>query len=228
LHLERQLSIILPMYGRLAIHRGPAFRASRGTALVAIGVLHAGLLALALHQRVLRAEAPPAMVSISLLTPERAATPRVPSTPTPRFEMPTDVLLPPPEVAWDDSEAAPPTAITASYETATPQIAPQPIAVETSAPVQISEARYLRAPVLRYPPAALAARREGSVGLRVLVAEDGHVIEVIVERSSGFAPFDEAACSAIRAALFKPYTVNGQPRTVLVRIPIDFTLKRRG
>ena len=82
--------------------------------------------------------------------------------------------------------------------------------------------------MLRYPPAALSARREGSVGLRVLVGEDGRVIEVVVERPSGYAPFDEAACSAVRAALFKPYTVNGEPRVVLVRIPIDFTLKRRG
>ena len=75
---------------------------------------------------------------------------------------------------------------------------------------------------------ALAARREGSVGLRVLVGEDGRVIDVVVERPSGFAPFDEAACNAVRAALFRPYTVNGEPQVVVIRIPIDFTLKRRG
>lgn len=216
------------MYGRLAIHRGPAFRASRGTALVGIAALHAGLLALAFHQRAARVESAPALVSISLLAPVRAATPRVPVEPALRFEAPPEVVLLPAEFAWDASEEAPSTAISAAVERALPPAPPQPVVAEASAPLLISEAQYLRAPVLRYPPAALAARREGSVGLRVLVDEGGRVIEVIVERSSGFAPFDEAACSAVRAAVFKPYTVNGQPRTVLVRIPIDFTLKRRG
>jgi periplasmic protein TonB len=216
------------MYGRLAIHRGPAFRASRGTALVAIAALHAGLLALALHHRAARIDSAPAMVSISLLTPQRTATPEVPAEQAPRFDTPREVVLLPPEFAWDTSEEAPATAISAAVEPAMPPAPPQPVVAEASAPLLISEAQYLRAPVLRYPPAALAARREGSVGLRVMVDEGGRVIEVIVERSSGFAAFDEAACSAVRAAVFKPYTVNGQARTVLVRIPIDFTLKRRG
>jgi periplasmic protein TonB len=216
------------MYGRLAIHRGPAFRASRGTAVAAIVLLHAGLLALALHQRVHRSESAPALVSISFLTPERAATPEVPVELAPRFEAPPEVVLLPADFAWDASDEPASTTITAYVEPATSRTAPQPAIAEVSAPLLISKAQYLRAPVLRYPQAALAARREGSVGLRVLVDEGGRVVEVIVERSSGFAPFDEAACSAVRAALFKPYTVNGQPQIVLVRIPIDFTLKRRG
>jgi periplasmic protein TonB len=62
----------------------------------------------------------------------------------------------------------------------------------------------------------------------VVVGTDGRVIDLLVEQSSGFGPFDEAACSAVRAALFKPYTVNGEPRVVLVRIPINFSLRRRG
>ena len=215
------------MYGSLAIHRGSAFRVSRGAALVAIAVLHAGLLALALQRHNSRIEAAQSLVSISLLTPERAPVREQPVEVVPRFEAPAEALLMPPEFNWESSEPPSPAAITVAVEPVVPQVAPQP-ATGISAPLLISEAQYLRAPVLRYPPAALAARREGSVGLRVMVDEGGRVIEVVVERSSGFGPFDEAACSAVRAALFKPYTVNGQPRIVSVRIPVDFTLKRRG
>jgi protein TonB len=144
----------------------------------------------------------------------------------PRFEIPTQAVLLPPQFPTDIADPVPESAVTAAFQ---PVATDPPQAVATYvAPLQISQAEYLRPPVLRYPPAALAARREGTVGLRVLVSEGGRVLEVMVERPSGFAPFDEAACSAVRGALFKPYTVNGEPRTVLVHIPIDFTLKRRG
>jgi periplasmic protein TonB len=216
------------MYGSLAIHRGPAFRASRGTALLAIGVLHVGLLALALQQRINSVAPEPAIISISLLSAER---PRVSQMMThalvPRLDAPAQVVLLPPELAWEASEEPSATTLAAAIQPATPS-ASQMAQTRSGSPLQISQAQYLRAPVLRYPPAALSARREGSVGLRVLVGEDGRVIEVVVERPSGYAPFDEAACNAVRAALFKPYTVNGEPRVVLVRIPIDFTLQRRG
>jgi protein TonB len=162
-----------------------------------------------------------------LISPQtRAAASTVPLSSTPRFEVPMQPVLMPPEFTIDIADAQPDSAVTAAVPPAA-QILPQ-AAIAHTIPLQISQAEYLRAPVLAYPRAALAARREGSVGLRVLVGEDGRVLEVMVERPSGFAPFDEAACSAVRAALFRPYTVNGEPRTVLVRIPIDFTLKRRG
>jgi protein TonB len=217
------------MHSRLAIHRGSAFRASRGAALAAIGILHAGLLALALQQHFEPAEPESVVVSISLLTAQQPRITRpVPVAAAPRLEMPTQSLLVPAEFAWNSIEDQPAASIAAAFEPAPPQAVPQPTEARAVAPLQISQAQYLRAPVLRYPPAALSARREGSVGLRVLVGQDGRVIEVDVERSSGYAPFDEAACSAVRAALFKPYAVNGEPRVVLVRIPVDFTLKRRG
>jgi protein TonB len=193
---------------------------------VAIGVLHAGALALAVYQRTVRVEEAPVLVSVSLLTPDRPRSPPAPEVPAPRLEMPAQVVLLP-ELAWEPSDEAP-SINTFSAAPEQPQPALQPVVARSTAPLQISQAEYLRAPVLRYPPAALSARREGSVGLRVLVGEDGHVMDVVVERSSGYAPFDEAARAAVSAALFKPYTVNGEPRIVLVRIPIDFTLRRRG
>lgn len=215
------------MHGSLAIHRGPAFRASRGAALVAIGVLHAGALAVALYQRSVRIEEAPVLVSVSLLSPDRPRDLPAPEAPAPRLEAPSQVILVP-DLAWEPAEEAPTstTLLTAVSEPSPPAL--QPLVARSTTPLQISQAEYLRAPVLRYPPAALSARREGSVGLKVLVGEDGHVMDVVVERSSGYAPFDEAARAAVSAALFKPYTVNGEPRIVLVRIPIDFTLKRRG
>lgn len=218
---------MLPMQGSLAIQRGPAFQASRAAALVAIGVLHAGLLALALQQRQPPPQAEAVVVSVSLI---RAELPRVvpamPRASEPTLAIPAQAVLLPADVDWESTEETPASAITTAVLPATPQVT-QP-ETPPGAPLLITQAQYLRAPVLRYPPAALSARREGSVELRVLVAEDGRVTEVTVERSSGYAPFDDAACSAVRAALFKPYRVNGEPRSVLVRIPIDFTLKRRG
>jgi protein TonB len=217
------------MQGRLAIHRGRGFWGSRGAALAGIGLLHAGLLAVALQQRDVRREMEPMLVSVSLLTPRAAEPTRMVPSPQLRLEMPKDVVLLPPELSvenHDDPESAT-TAITAMSAPAAPDPAPV-VEPARSEPIQVTRADYLRPPMPRYPPTALAARREGSVGLRVLVGEDGRVIDVVVERPSGFAPFDEAACNAVRAALFRPYTVNGQPRIVMIRIPIDFTLKRRG
>jgi periplasmic protein TonB len=216
------------MQGRLGIHRGSKFWSSRGAVLAGILVLHAGILALALKHRAHLAEPDAELVSISFLTVEPARARPAPQEMAPRLVTPTQAVWIPSEIAWEASEEPPVRAITVALQPVPSSPAPSTTAVETGVPLQISVAQYLRAPVLSYPPAALSARREGSVGLRVVVGTDGRVIDLLVEQSSGFGPFDEAACSAVRAALFKPYTVNGEPRVVLVRIPINFSLRRRG
>jgi periplasmic protein TonB len=224
----RETPIILLMQGSLGIHRGSRFWSSRGTALAAIALMHGGLLALALQHRLNPVEPEAGLVAISLLAPAPRRERPAPTQTAPRLETPVQAELPPPELDWKSSEEPPVNTITAIRPPPLAQAMPSPAPADAGAPLQISVAQYLRAPVPRYPPAALSARREGSVGLRVVVGTDGRVIDVRVEQSSGFGPFDEAACSAVRAALFKPYTVNGEPRVVLVRIPIDFTLRRRG
>jgi periplasmic protein TonB len=218
------------MQGSLGIHRGSRFWSSRGAVLAAIVLMHGGLLALALQHRLNPVEPEAGLVAISLLAPTPTPTQErpAPTQTAPRLETPVQAELPPPELDWESSEEPPVNTITAIRPPALAQAMPSNAPADVGAPLQISVAQYLRPPVLRYPPAALSARREGSVGLQVLVGMDGRVIDVRVEQSSGFGPFDEAACSAVRTALFKPYTVNGEPRVVLVRIPFDFTLRRRG
>ena len=200
------------MAGSLAIHRGRPFWGPRGVAVAAIAVLHAGLLALALQQRLQIPAPAPSRVSISLFAPEPTQAAAAPQMPAPRLDSPTLALLLPPEPAWEVTESATTSAPTVALEPVVAESAPRAAEPRASAPLEISRAEYLRAPAPRYPPVALAARREGSVGLRVLVGADGRVIDVVVERPSGFAPFDEAACNAVRTALFRPYTVNGEPQ----------------
>jgi TonB family protein len=63
-----------------------------------------------------------------------------------------------------------------------------------------------------YPPAALAARIEGTVTLGLLVTEDGKVRESVVRHSSGNASLDETARSALAKCRFEPGTVNGSAK----------------
>lgn len=63
-----------------------------------------------------------------------------------------------------------------------------------------------------YPPAALAARVEGTVTLAFLVRGDGTARETVVRKSSGDASLDEAARAALARCRFQPGTVNGAPK----------------
>lgn len=62
-------------------------------------------------------------------------------------------------------------------------------------------------------PAALArgARPEGTVTLRMYVAESGQVAQTKVQKSSGSADLDKAALEFVKAFKFSPYVVNSKP-----------------
>ena len=59
--------------------------------------------------------------------------------------------------------------------------------------------------------------------LRVLVDAFGRPAQIRVEHSSGFARLDDAARTAVKKALFRPYEVNGVAHPAQVLIPIEFT-----
>jgi protein TonB len=86
--------------------------------------------------------------------------------------------------------------------------------------------QYLKRPAPSYPAYSRRAGETGRVLVRVLIDEKGDPLRLELQESSGFARLDDSAMSAIRAARFKPYTEDGQPRSVWVLIPIVFDLEK--
>jgi periplasmic protein TonB len=85
---------------------------------------------------------------------------------------------------------------------------------------------YLVPPAPRYPPASRRLREEGEVLVRVLIDADGRPVELNLLRSSGHSRLDDAALSAVRAAIFRPYVSSGRARAAYVRVPVEFALRR--
>jgi TonB family protein len=74
-----------------------------------------------------------------------------------------------------------------------------------------------------YPPAALAAKIQGSVELHMTVDTTGQVVRARV--SDGPPELAQAAADAVRRWRFHPYTVNGQPQPFRTTTVIDFKLQ---
>lgn len=78
-----------------------------------------------------------------------------------------------------------------------------------------------------YPKDAEKKGIEGTVGLRVLVTEQGTVDRVEVESSSGHAQMDEAAIKAARKTRFRPAIKDGQRVAMWINYPIQFALSKK-
>lgn len=198
-------------------------RASRAVTLAAIAVLHVAVLALALAMKGPRpdaaAEAPPILVS---LTAESQPAPRQPL----KVQI-EEAVLPPPVVPVVQIDLPPEPPVAAITVAATPTPAPPPPDAEGDAPVAVSEPDYLQMSRPVYPLAAKRARAQGTVQVRALVDVDGRARQVSVARSSGFELLDRAACDAVLASLFKPYRRNNVARSMIVIVPIEFSLTAR-
>jgi protein TonB len=214
------------MITRQGQSRSRQFWTSRGVALVAIVMLHAGMLILALLQRARAVEeAPPQRISVALLaSPREEPVARVALTAPLEAPPLPSVVMPEFEVEREfEQEERPAAAITVVAEAAPPRSS---TVGDLQAPLMVSQVDYLRMPSPRYPPLARRARHEGLVELRVLIDMDGHAREIWIHRSSGYPDLDKAAQESVYAALFRPYSVNGAARSVVVIVPIEFSLKR--
>lgn len=80
----------------------------------------------------------------------------------------------------------------------------------------------------KYPQAALDAKVEGDVLLRVLVAADGKVEQIEIDRSTGSAALDQAAVTAVRAWRFNPGNSGDAPVPSWIGVPITFSLTNTG
>ena len=76
----------------------------------------------------------------------------------------------------------------------------------------------------KYPQAAIDAKQQGNVLLKVLVAADGSVSEVEVESASVPGAFDQVAIDTVRTWQFNPGTKDGTPVPTWVQVPICFSL----
>ena len=196
-------------------------RASRAVAMVGILALHALALMLGLMIKGPQADQPQHLDPIVIMMSAEQRSPAAP----PEVKVRLEEVLPQPvtpviQIALPPEQPA--TAITVATAPAPP---PASHVEATEGPVEVANADYLRLPTVVYPPAARRARAQGLVHVRALVDVDGRASEVSVARSSGFDLLDRAACDAVRGALFKPYRRNNVARSMMVIVPIDFSLK---
>jgi protein TonB len=84
---------------------------------------------------------------------------------------------------------------------------------------------YLHNPPPEYPEDARLSRQQGVVLLLVDVSQDGGVLKVSLQRSSGYRRLDDAALRVAKAWKFKPATVAGQPIRSQVEVPVRFKLQ---
>ena len=122
--------------------------------------------------------------------------------------------LPTPDPVVMDTEIAPVSAITATPMSDAPASTVTPPLVESVEIVSGDK------PV--FPKESQRRHEYGTVVLLILVDEVGHPLQVRVEQSSGYERLDTAALKAAEKFRFRPYEVNGIPRTSQVRIPIGF------
>lgn len=185
-------------------------------AILALHGLAAVVVVLSGHTVPAKPKAEPIRVTLEI--EQRPATSPRPKIPLQAIPLPSPVV---PMVSIDIAEEPP---VTISVAKA-PETSPAP--VSEGMPILATSVEWVRRPVIAYPPEARRARATGAVQVRALVEMDGHVGDARVHRSSGYALLDRAACDSVRGALFKPYTLNGVPRSALVIVPIDFSLTIR-
>lgn len=111
--------------------------------------------------------------------------------------------------------------------TAPPAPARAAAAVPAEAPLTppLFNAAYLRNPPPRYPLAARRNGEQGTVTLRVLVDREGLPASVAIEKTSGYAPLDNAAREAVRAWRFAPARRGNQAVEAWVLVPVVFRLE---
>lgn len=76
-----------------------------------------------------------------------------------------------------------------------------------------------------WPAQSLKDENQGTVTLSFLIGVDGKPKQSAIDKSSGFAPLDEAAATGIMKCRFKPATVNGQPVEDWMKMMYVWTLK---
>lgn len=211
----------------LTVRPTSSLSSPRSGAFVVVCLMHV-LLVVALMRMpgVRQALQPAALMAVLLPEPSQSEVQPAVSEPTlqrlpPKLDLPLVVEVETPAVEPS------PMAIQAASAPSTAISPPGERPPATAMPPVVSHVEYLRPPMPHYPPSARKLRHQGIVELRVLVDADGHARDVRIERSSGHAALDAAAVQSLRAAIFRPYRIDGEPRQVVVIVPIEFSLRLR-
>lgn len=93
-----------------------------------------------------------------------------------------------------------------------------------SSHAECSDPSYAKMRPPKYPPAALAARVQGSVLLNVTVGIDGLAQELRIRTSSGNADLDQAAVESVSTWQFNPRRCDGKPELSIAVVPVTFDL----
>ncbi len=199
---------------------------ARGVALLAIGGLHAAAVAGLLHMGIAPAEgevAPPIQAVLLQSDQPRQAAPEL------QVQMELPAIEIPPVSIMPFEIPVQPTALRVALTPppAAAAVTAAPAAIDADIPVELETIDYLERVEPRYPPAARRARAQGTVFLRVIIGTDGRPREVRVEKTSGHALLDAAACSAVEKWLFRPHRENGVARTASVIVPLKFEISSR-
>ncbi len=163
---------------------------------------------------------PPPPVEVPLTDLASVLDPPPPDLPPPAF--PIEAKPPPPQ------PPKPPPPKPVQRQTAPVPVAPQaqaPAVSPTPKVVQASQLGFLVPPNPVYPAPSRRAGQQGTVMVRVLVDIAGRPSQVSLHTSSGHAPLDQSALSAVRAAQFRPYAEGGIAQAVWVLVPIRFVLQ---
>lgn len=143
----------------------------------------------------------------------------------------TEIVVPPAAVAVPT--AGPPLAVAAEARAAPVSDAPKPSAAPAappagSGPVSVANlnTNLLNGVAPVYPVGSRRKREQGTVVLRLVISEAGRVIEVSVQRSSGFAALDEAAVAAVRKWRWSPMMRDGRQVQITGLVQIPFVLKQ--
>ena len=77
---------------------------------------------------------------------------------------------------------------------------------------------------VRYPSALYAQKVQGNVTLRIYIDSTGrvHADSTAVVEASGYAAFDSAAITGVRALSFRPAIKDGAPMAVSILFPVFF------
>lgn len=151
-----------------------------------------------------------ATVDVSeLLVPDRATTPPVARADRRRFQQQEEEVRP--EMARLPRKSHPITHATMA------SAVPIPVGTQKETPPDFS-----MNPPPKYPAEAARNGWQGEVILRLLVALDGSVSQVVVAKSSGYSILDEAALHAVRRWKAIPATRGGEPVAVVKLIPVQF------
>jgi len=152
---------------------------------------------------------------------ETMVSPPTPDLPPPEFPV---AAKPPPPPPKPKPPPPKPRAQPAAPVDSAPQNAPAAVP-QAPKTVSIGQVAYINPPNAIYPARSRRAGEQGRVVMRVLVDRTGRPAQVSVAQSSGHPALDEAAVSAVRASLLRPYSENGVAQPVWVLMPIDFVLR---